>query len=1356
MSSSSSIWHIVATDPDTSQSQKLQDAYVADPDRYLPDLQGGFRVYGHARKHVPPDPSYFYVDDAMRERSYGAINPIATDWMIAYESDNFGQTRILDTPSTRKMRTTMDGMPLGTVRPEGETAGTWQEELGGAPNSGLKWGYITPVSIETLQKQGSLLSDALGEAEADGNVTKGGPSANDQKPPEDKKEESKSGDMAAPVNFNGNKTQVKNYAYHLLKEGVDQKSKFPLMTEENFALALSESSVSVEDQTKYLETFRELKQSELDPDDFVKKVFDMGGLLPTALLQIEKAGIISQQTLLDLYVDKMPLMEYLSKNPRAHDQMDAVVQDVNLIQSIRGASNPKDVSEIVVQEYLNKFKENLFKSSLLGPNPFEMKMSDNVDKTPGGLPIPPVNAAYSIDMGKQSALEPSSLSDGGVVSILAEIASQLPIDQRIDELYANKLKKIEKLISISPVKNRTRIAMDIETLSSKDEKLGREAALLYKNTYGEEYTIELGKSLAPSLTRNELNLLLEQPAIAEALRKTVLQISGKEPDKDAPVVKTAYSYLTNFEMVQKYPALRAVWNHFVEIMKAPVNGKSWWNSNPTIVTFLDQSRDVRNVRFVQVSPNLFSTGKQTTADDVAIVKNLKLPYASLPAYELHLLNAFQYMDIRSSEGYHQYAEIMKRYFNYKNVLYQLQPTQKPGDIYSHGGMREGLFAYIAKVGDALSRNIMDKDAAYSALEDITGIAHILATESPGYRELYQSINNRLTEIGKPIGSNYSQEMVILRNAETATQFNDVLQDISNMVLDFYGPTSVDFEEKTFGAMGIPRLNTLIEATRTIGEKRGRFTKVPIVDYQTAPVWDKDLNPNSVGYFNSTFDRMLLVLANKDDPKYEVGVKKWRRLALGAWRTSNKTVYETEYLGYASKGYFGLGGLYSLYGMLSGMYTQANNQDKIIYEKMQLSQDQLAEAFSARKLIQDYGENIDKTSYLNMMASTPGAAIAAVGESGKQAAGALMGMAHSKATSVAPATMQLAAAGVGYVEYASSFYWNTLLMAAQAVGATSAYASALAGYTPMVFWGGVAAAVVNNVAYNVDKNVQSKLQDKNVSTVRAITEYLLEIGEINRHYQLKGIGAVGSLGAGALKMGIRTTDSIIQDMLNLDEKEDNADTARQKARGKLLSKVATLSQAAIDTIEKIAANTMATIENSTTAIAPDGELPEMSMLTEKAIYSKITGVGFEMGKEAKQMAILQKGQEEITKGYNLIQMIPLLKNNEEAKRDSTYDASNDIIRHITSQIPDLMQSEPSYAIGWYYQKNVFELRALSAVMTSLRPDDLFRDQFSKAVELLFDNPRVLGMLILDVQRQYRDEIAKAAQTKAFSKVSKIKM
>ena len=117
MSSSNSIWHIAEYNPRTDEQQNIQQAYTAQPDRSLPDLQSGFRVYQHGRR-TTPHPSYFYIDDGMRMGATQELNPDMMDWEISYESKNDGQIRYLDVPSLRKVRTTMDGIPLGGNEPE--------------------------------------------------------------------------------------------------------------------------------------------------------------------------------------------------------------------------------------------------------------------------------------------------------------------------------------------------------------------------------------------------------------------------------------------------------------------------------------------------------------------------------------------------------------------------------------------------------------------------------------------------------------------------------------------------------------------------------------------------------------------------------------------------------------------------------------------------------------------------------------------------------------------------------------------------------------------------------------------------------------------------------------------------------------------------------------------------------------------------------------------------------------------------------------------------------------------------------------------------------------------------------------
>ncbi len=114
MSSSSSVWHIVDLSPDTSQDQNIQEAYINDPVRTIPDLESGFRVYSHARQGGVPLPSYFYVDDAIRDKEIEIVHPDNNDWMIQYETEEQGQTRMFDIPSLRYIRTTMDGLPAGT------------------------------------------------------------------------------------------------------------------------------------------------------------------------------------------------------------------------------------------------------------------------------------------------------------------------------------------------------------------------------------------------------------------------------------------------------------------------------------------------------------------------------------------------------------------------------------------------------------------------------------------------------------------------------------------------------------------------------------------------------------------------------------------------------------------------------------------------------------------------------------------------------------------------------------------------------------------------------------------------------------------------------------------------------------------------------------------------------------------------------------------------------------------------------------------------------------------------------------------------------------------------------------------
>lgn len=109
--SSNNLWNILEMRPGPVVGQGLQEAYLKDDTRILPDLAPGWKTKEKNRQRLPYD-SYFYEDGNLRLQPCEQVTYDQLPW-FASPALASGDVRTLDFPSVRQnMFTQEDGLPM--------------------------------------------------------------------------------------------------------------------------------------------------------------------------------------------------------------------------------------------------------------------------------------------------------------------------------------------------------------------------------------------------------------------------------------------------------------------------------------------------------------------------------------------------------------------------------------------------------------------------------------------------------------------------------------------------------------------------------------------------------------------------------------------------------------------------------------------------------------------------------------------------------------------------------------------------------------------------------------------------------------------------------------------------------------------------------------------------------------------------------------------------------------------------------------------------------------------------------------------------------------------------------------------
>ncbi len=1350
MSSSSSIWHIATLEPDTSQTQNLQDAYLPDPSRYLPDLQSGFRVYGHARKHVPPDPSYFYIDDAMREQSFGTIHPDNKDWVIAYESENFGQTRILDIASTRKMRTTMDGMPLGAIRPEGEVAGQWQEEEPGGPNKGMKWSdvkdYTSEQMINNSNRQSSTLNNVLPGLNAPG-------SGVPPPPPTPSPPAGGSGGRvppSPPTPFSGGGSGVvtsKNLSAYYDSLDITTPQRLSDFSDENMAALLSENNLSDSDQKEFMQEYEDYYMTNYAniPGDEIFLSFIRDYNHPTygnLGEMISKTAI--QQRLDSIGLQDNDIRDELTAyfvNPKSVSQktVDYVAAQMqsNLTPQEQVAWLQFDFNNQTLVDSFNTQIER-FKYKSLG-DPFQVVST--VSTLPGSsLPVPVLNDPSTIQQLTQSGVQASA-------SPSIDALKQLPLDALVIEKYLQKKKSLQEVVTLQPGRSLTTIALDIRDVIEVDPKLGNLLSASYKKMYNQDYTEQLMRIGLPSLTDNDLNILMADPEIVGAMKK-VLTSAGVTTRPESSLILDVLQTLPHYANLPENlrNTLFIPWEHMVSLLKQPIDGVNWSNDS-RVKPFIDASMNFENFKptdafgFMtiddarKVMPRIVSSPLSEADFKIAEILGINYSFGSTSA-ELYYLTAMNMIDITTSEGYETYVKVLKKTLGWYDIVYH-----KSSNGMAFSPALNIVEAYFTKITDALISNSMTTESATKAMNDVMVLlTNITLQDRKKFEPFYNNIRSRI--------ANLETRRVPFNNATANVEYdkrsskamNELVHDLrifgrQIFMGDIIAPFFVNRTSTNDDTRTVNNIATSIMAG--FGDDYTRVKQIPIVDYQTAPINDVDSSPESLAYANSVMKKIQEIAEQKDSPRYYTGVKKATDIMYNTWLSGNQVLHDPENWRKINLGYHGVAGIAQIWGFANGIVQEAKVQ-KALPELTASAEKQFAESVDTSLLTQEIKDEMDNSSYMSMAGTAVPATLSVVGKHISQMVGSSLDRLVLKARADNAALFQ---AGAGVVGASKNWYWFHSAAVGYAVSAATSYASyanALAASAPFVFGGAMIAVSANQLIYTLVANRAKNKSSQNVSVLQSMTEYFLELGEIEAQFTTTvGMAAIKT-GSSIARVAASGGKNLLLKLIG-ESKDDSPEGLKNAARRNLIGKIGELTESQIDVLEKVFTDSWAQISLVKDKIEVEEGKSIDEFNTPSLVDSLNNGGGayklshdlqFTPGMEEKKGALRAFALQAANEGVMISHTVPNLRTNLQAKRDTVIPIISMTVDRVAAAFPQLAATDPTYAIGLYFQKNIREIWAISLILSSMNDNPEYQLIMMKAVDNIFTDPAQIGRLLQD--------------------------
>ena len=115
------LWNISSIRPPPFGGQGLEQAYITQPDRTLPNLRAGFRTWDKDR-FTYPDPSWFFTTTDLRAEPWVDVPDEQYSFFLLQGSDGVPFQPVIDLPSSRGAATNEDGVPTGGAAPDDQGA----------------------------------------------------------------------------------------------------------------------------------------------------------------------------------------------------------------------------------------------------------------------------------------------------------------------------------------------------------------------------------------------------------------------------------------------------------------------------------------------------------------------------------------------------------------------------------------------------------------------------------------------------------------------------------------------------------------------------------------------------------------------------------------------------------------------------------------------------------------------------------------------------------------------------------------------------------------------------------------------------------------------------------------------------------------------------------------------------------------------------------------------------------------------------------------------------------------------------------------------------------------------------------
>lgn len=754
MTSSNSVWHILEYAQDTSEQQSVRDAYIAQEDRFLPDLSAGFRVQDHSRRTVPV-PSYLYVNDAMRAEQLSAPVPAQQDWFVLQDAHAYGRASHLDTPSTRTVRTTTDGLPLGTVEPENsDIAGYYFKP--GPPGGGMKPSEkLDAVKIEQfLQGLNETSKNTAGE-------------------------EGGSGVEQVPKSQN-------IYMKYVFGEGI-------------------------KDSTAAMIDFQQFIPDEEQRQQFVKELADAETTKERASIfrsvdGTKSAKMISEIWGIDISVDYDNLTLQAVNELNAKLPFQYLFPNDDRLQEFMNFLNRHDQDQFLAEFMRDNIRnESDFKET----NQMIWKVVDEVrlymyENTPEGYQQEMIRS--QLQAGSNVIQENDEVLDVPPVN-MKEIAVELfqREDARGVNAWINAASEIEKRVSANQ-SSYADVVMQVFLNRESNPDFAQYMQNYLVNSTGKDFEVIVAESFAPGFFDS-----LEKLSILKS--RQVMDGINTAINRFAPLPQSwggAYLAITGIgshplqkDKDQVPTELRRVGKHVLyEIMTRPVNGKPWITT-PVAQLLLkkywslnDEYRKVNELTEEVKELILYAYPEHKLAP-VVISESQAAMNAAIASIDIH-----------TTDGLNLYTTLMKRLINSYSVASNVNRYfgNSGEEVYLTYASVSVIDAYVSKVVNALRRRTMNSEAATQAFNDIFYLySSVFPTKTKAMKTLLSSltlddnsdqVNSFLDQVVNMIqGPMYdtAKTKQLLRKFETLQSQNSRMTQIPIVTLEYTLPGEMDID-----------------------------------------------------------------------------------------------------------------------------------------------------------------------------------------------------------------------------------------------------------------------------------------------------------------------------------------------------------------------------------------------------------------------------------------------------------------------------------------------------------------------------------------------------------------------------------